>query len=145
MAYKLSDKQEREILQKLVEGATYTSLAKEYGVSPQTIANIKKRHAEFGNKLKQKKEENSKSILDHMDSMKGDVCKLLDTMLDYMNDKAKLEKATVNQIATAFGIVVDKFTTREQPTPDHTAANNLLEALAGNVKKEAFDEVSDLQ
>ena len=90
--------------------------------------------------LAQKKEENTKSILDHMDEMKGDVCKLLDTMLDYMNDKAKLEKATLNQIATAFGIVIDKFTTREQPKQDNSAKNNLLEALAGIAKPERFDD-----
>ncbi len=140
MVRKLSDEQEAEILVKLTNGASQSALAREYNVSRTTIANIMKRKQDTWQYLAQKKEENTKSILDHMDEMKGDVCKLLDTMLDYMNDKAKLEKATLNQIATAFGIVIDKFTTREQPKQDNSAKNNLLEALAGIAKPERFDD-----
>lgn len=143
---KLSDLQKQEVIMKLVNGATYAELAKEYSVSSTTIFNIKKNNPDYEKSVIHKKEENSKSILDHMDEIKGDVCNLLDTMLECMKDKARLEKATLSQIATAFGIIVDKFTQREQPTPDSTAANNLLEALSGvNVSKGAFDEVSEIQ
>ena len=66
-----------------------------------------------------------------MDGLKGNVCNLLDQMLSFMSDEEKLNKATLSQVATAFGIIVDKFTQREQPTHNNGAKNNLLEALAG--------------
>ena len=146
MARKLSEKQEAEIIMKLTDGATQTSLANEYGVDRKTISNIKNRHPEYTQKVAQKKEENVKSILDFMDSIKGDVCELLSMMLEYMSDKEKLEKASLNQIATAFGIVVDKFTATEQAAPKDNGENNLLEAIAGCVREDDFiDDVSDIQ
>lgn len=146
MAGKLNDRQRAEIVMKLVNGASQTSLAKEYGVSRPTIKKVLDSNPETLQKVAQKKEENVKSILDFMDTMKGDACKMLRAIIECMNDPEVMKKATFSQLATGFGIIVDKFTQREQPTPDSTAANNLLEALAGvNVSKGAFDEVSDLQ
>ena len=145
MAYKLSEQQEDEVVMKLAEGLSYSALAKEYGVTPPTIANIKKRHPEILQIFTQKKEENIKSFLDHMDSKKKEACFAFDKLLTALSDDVKVEKATLGQVATALGVLIDKFTAREQPTPDSTAANNLLEALTGEVKGEAFDEISELQ
>ena len=131
---------------KLANGASYTTLAKEYDVARSTIANIKKRHAEFEQICTQKKEENVKSILDFMDNMKGDVCGLLYAIIERMNDPLVMEKATFSQLATGFGIIVDKFTATEQAAPKDNGENNLLEAIAGCVREDDFiDDVSDIQ
>ena len=45
-----------------------------------------------------------------MDSKKDAVCELIDLYLDELASPAKTEKATLAQIATALGIVIDKFT-----------------------------------
>lgn len=140
MARRFTDKQELEIIERLTNGDSMTAVAKRYGVSRQTIANVRNRHSEFSATLTHKKEENAKSILDHMDSMKDDVCNLLDTMLRFMSDEEKLSKATLSQVSTAFGILVDKFTAREQPTKNNDAKNNLLEAIAGIAKPEGLDD-----
>ena len=139
MARIFTEKQELEIIERLTNGETMTAVADSYGVARQTIANVRNRHSEFSAALTRKKEENAKSILDHMDGLKGNVCNLLDRMLDFMSDDEKLSKATLSQVATAFGIIVDKFTAREQPSQNNGAKNNLLEALAG--MKRSDDEV----
>lgn len=140
MAYKLTEEQETEVVMKLAEGASYASLAKEYGVTPPTISNIKKRHPEFLQIFTQKKEENIKSFLDHMEDRKEEAFISFDKLLHALSNDAKIEKATLSQVATALGIIVDKFTAREQPKQDNSAKNNLLEALAGIAKPERFDD-----
>ena len=45
-----------------------------------------------------------------MDTKKDAVCELIDLYLGELVSPAKTEKATLAQIATALGIVIDKFT-----------------------------------
>lgn len=138
---KFTDEQELIILGRLACGASTVQLAKEYGVARQTIASVKDRHPDFSANLTLKKEELAKSILDYMDSLKGVACDILDSLLAAMSDEEKINRASLSQIATALGILIDKFTKYEQPKTDDTAANNLLEAIAGVVKESDFDEV----
>jgi len=125
---------------RLACGESTVALAKEYGVARQTIANIPSRHSEFSAKLTLKKEELAKSILEEMDNLKPKACEIFDSLLDAMSDEKKIEQASLNQIATAFGILVDKFTKNEKPKADSSARNNLLEALVGIVRPEDFNE-----
>lgn len=142
MNRKFTDEQEYIIMGRLACGESTVTLAKEFGVARQTIASIPKRHSEFSAKLTLKKEELQTSILEEMEALKPKACEVFDLLLDAMTDEEKLARANISQIATAFGIIVDKFTKNEKPAPDSTAANNLLEALKGiAVKYDSFDEL----
>lgn len=79
-----------------------------------------------------KKEENSADILAYMESKKTVVCGLIDTYLQAMTDKAKIDKATVNQLSTALGTVIDKFTMTKGI---NDGVEDKVEELFGEIKK----------
>ena len=110
MAARLTDKQKKKIIADYVELGIYNAVAKIHGVSRQTVKNIVSTDAEIGQKLQQKKEQNTADILSHMESQKADVIKVLDEYITAMRDPVKIKRAGVVQLATALGIVIDKYT-----------------------------------
>lgn len=126
---KLSDRQRKRIIAEYFEGASARSLAKKYKVSESAIRYTLKRDPKFAENCAHKKEENVASILAHMDARKQNVCALIDKLSDAIGDPEKIEKATVSQLATAMGILIDKYTANEQFKSSAVSENNLLEAL----------------
>ncbi|RJV96805.1 helix-turn-helix domain-containing protein [Subdoligranulum sp. AF14-43] len=110
MAARLTDKQKKKIIADYVELGSYNAVAKIHGVSRQTVKNIVSTDAEIRQKLQQKKEQNTADILSHMESQKADVIKVLDEYITAMRDPVKIKRAGVVQLATALGIVIDKYT-----------------------------------
>lgn len=110
MAARLTDKQKKKIIADYVELGSYNAVAKIHGVSRQTVKNIVSTDAGIGQKLQQKKEQNTADILSHMESQKADVIKVLDKYITAMRDPVKIKRAGVVQLATALGIVIDKYT-----------------------------------
>ena len=110
MAARLTDKQKKKIIADYVELGSYNAVAKIHGVSRQTVKNIVSTDAEIGQKLQQKKEQNTADILSHLESQKADVIKVLDEYITAMRDPMKIKRAGVVQLATALGIVIDKYT-----------------------------------
>ena len=62
------------------------------------------------NLLEQKKEEDFADVIKYMDSKKDIVCGIIGTYLSVLTDAKKIEKASLQQIATSLGIIIDKFT-----------------------------------
>lgn len=110
MAKHLTDKQKKRIIADYVELGSYNAVAKKYGVSRQTIKNVVDADKETGQKLQDKKAQNTLDMLAYMDSKKTEAQGIIDLYLKALVDPKKLEKAPLNQIATSLGIVVDKFT-----------------------------------
>lgn len=142
---KLTDKQKKKIIAESVNGSSMTALAKKYGVSTATIHRVVHGDEKLKEKVEQKKAENTVSILAFMDSKKNDVCGLIDKLLAAMCDEDKLAAATVNQLATAMGIVIDKYTARETPQSSGAKKNNLLEALAACREGVDFSAIPELR
>ena len=142
---KLTDKQRKKIIAESVNGSSIRALAARYGVSTTTIQRVLKSDTTLTQKVAQKKAENTASILAFMDSKKNDVCGLIDKLLAAMGDEDKLAAATVNQLATAMGIVIDKYTARETPQSSGAKKNNLLEALAACREGVDFSAIPELQ
>ena len=72
--------------------------------------------------VRTKKEQNTADMLAYMDSRKEQAQGIIDKYLEKLADPHKLENATISQIATAMGIVVDKFmdnTKRRKCTRSH--------------------------
>ena len=107
---KLTDRQKKEIIAAYVECKNYSAVAKEYGVSRPTVKKLVESDPETAKLLDDKNEQNVRDILAHMDSKREKVCQFIDKYLDLLMDDEKLANATVNQLSTAFGTVIDKFT-----------------------------------
>lgn len=110
MAKRLTDKEKKKIIADYVECQNYSAVARKYKVSVNTVKNIISSSDEFARKCKQKKDENSKDMLDYMDTKKQDAMTFIDLALSEMMKKEKLERSSVQALATSIGIVVDKFT-----------------------------------
>ena len=110
MAARLTDKQKKKIVADYLELGSYNAAAKKNGVSNHTVKRIVLETPEISKKVQQKKAQNTADILSHMESQKDEVIKVLDEYLAAMRDPAKIKRAGVVQLATALGIVIDKYT-----------------------------------
>lgn len=110
MAARLTDKQKKKIVADYLELGSYNATARKNGVSNHTVKRIVLETPEISKKVQQKKEQNTADILSHMESQKDEVIKVLDEYLAAMRDPAKIRRAGVVQLATALGIVIDKYT-----------------------------------
>ena len=142
---KLSDRQRKKIIAEFVNGSSMTTLAKKYDVSTATIHRVVHSDEKVKEKVEHKKEENTKSVLEYMDSKKDSVCELIDKLLEAMNDPEKIAATSLSQLATTMGIVIDKYTANETIRPDVRASNNLFDAIRGCAKEAAFNDIPELQ
>lgn len=110
---KLTDKQTKEIIAERAEGMSFRTLARKYNVSANTIKNCCTENEDFVQICTQKKEENAQSVLEHMDKKKDIACRIIDECLNEMTDADRLKAASLKEIATVMGIVIDKFTKTE--------------------------------
>lgn len=142
---KLTDKQRKRIIAEYVEGGTsQRKLAEKYHVSPYLIRSILSEDKNLTQKISHKKEENTQSVLAFMDSKKQTVCDLIDKLLAAMGDEDKIAATPLNQLATAMGIVIDKYTAGETPKTADTAANNLFEAVEA-IGEEDLNGIPEVQ
>ncbi len=141
---KLTDKQRKKIVAESVSGSSMTALAKKYGVSTATIHRVVHGDEKLKEKVEQKKAENTQSVLAFMDSKKQTVCDLIDKLLAAMSDEDKIAATPLNQLATAMGIVIDKYTAGETPKTADTAANNLFEAIEA-IGEEDLNGIPEVQ
>lgn len=142
---KLTDKQKKKIIAESVNGSSMTALAKKYGVSTATIHRVVHGDEKLKEKVEHKKAENTVSILAFMDSKKNDVCGLIDKLLAAMGDEDKLAAATVNQLATAMGIVIDKYTANEAIKSSDAKETNFFEAIHAAGKEVDLSAIPELQ
>lgn len=161
MAARLTDEQKKKIIADYVESGSYRATAKKFKISDNTVKKICNENAQIAQKCAQKKEQNTADMLAYMDSRKEQAKGIIDSYLEALADPEKLEKTPIQQIATAMGIVVDKFVT--QPTesrlkerkleiellkiesqmkdsaPEEDAEDNFLDALNASAR-EVWDE-----
>lgn len=109
MASKLTDKQKKEIIADYAESGSYRATAKKYGVSAMTVKRICEKDVTTLQKVTQKKEQNTADILDYMESRKEQAKDVLDAYIEALKKPEKIEMAKLSEIATAMGIVIDKF------------------------------------
>lgn len=75
----------------------------------------------------QKKEENTRDMLEYMDAKKQDAMKFVDLAMQEMMTDKKLQRASVQALATSIGIIIDKFTATSQPKQE---VHPMIEAIA---------------
>lgn len=109
-AQRLTDKQKKKIIADYVQLQSYRAAARQNGVSDATVRKIVKGDPESSQKCALKKEENAQNMLSYMDSKKERVQEIIDVYLGVLTDPEKLEGATLQQITTALGTLIDKWT-----------------------------------
>lgn len=109
-AQRLTDKQKKKIIADYVQCQNYRAVAKQNGVSPNTVRKIVASSPDTEQKCTIKKEQNTQDMLSYMDSKKERVQEIIDVYLGVLTDPEKLEGATLQQITTALGTLIDKWT-----------------------------------
>lgn len=110
MAARLTDRQKKKILADYVQLGSYNATAKVNGCSLNTVKKFVQENADIAELCNQKKEENTADILAYMEGQKDVVCEIIGKGLAVLNDPEKLAEATPNQITTALGTLIDKWT-----------------------------------
>ena len=115
---KLTDKQRKMIMAERASGSTLQRLAEKYHVSITTIRRTLAADPETAKMVQEKKEENRQDMLAFMDAQTANAQRLLSRIMSALDDPEKLADASPRDLATVFGIVVDKFTqTAQQKDP----------------------------
>jgi len=109
MAKHLTDKQIKKIIARYIECGNYSQVAREFNVSVTTVKNHVNSDKKTAKKFKEKKEQNTKDMLAFLESQSDNAQNFVAMALEAIQDPAKLQKASIQTIATAMGIVIDKF------------------------------------
>ena len=127
MAARLTDKQKKKIIADYVITNSYNAAAKMNGVSWETAKRVVSETEDIEKILDQKKEENTADILTYMENQKTAVCEIIGIYLTALKDPEKVEQATLNQITTALGTLVDKWAmVNGTGTNEQTNSHNAL-------------------
>ena len=133
MAARLTDKQKKKIVADYLELGSYNAVSKIHGISRQTVKNVVLSSTDIGQKLQQKKDENTTDILAYMESRRGVVCEIIEKGLAALNDPDKLKEASPSQITTALGTLIDKWAPKGTATggQDSREDDPITQALRG--------------
>ena len=109
---KLTDKQKKKIIADYIENQNFSETARINGVNKSTV----KRLIDSGydkdvqQKATQKKEENTKDILEYMDSKVEDQKEIIDLTMQALKEKLSNPDIlmSIKDIATVYGVIVDK-------------------------------------
>lgn len=84
--------------------------AKMNHVCKSTVSRLIKKDTEAVELATRKKEQNSLDMLTYMEQAQEKVENIVDIYLDALTDKEKIENASLQQVATSLGILIDKWT-----------------------------------
>ena len=117
----------------------YSEVGRKYGLAPNTIKSLVKKDPAAAKLCEQKAQEQSLDAVEYLSARGEKITSLLDKMIDAMEVKVdNLDMFTnLKDIATAFGIVVDKaFKAAEiKAAANQTAKNGMLETIIEAVKR----------
>lgn len=109
---KLTDKQKKKIIADYVETQNFSETARMNGISDKTVKRIvdNMNNIDVVEKVEQKKQENTQSTIEYMQTQHESKKRILDKILKAIEEKAdNIDKFTnIKDLATAYGIILDK-------------------------------------
>ena len=107
---KLTDKQKKKIIADYVDNGNYSETARINNTTDTTVRTIIKDNKDMTlEKMEQKKQQNTKDILEYMEATKEKRQKVINLCLEKMEERLnKDELMNIRDIATAYGVLVDK-------------------------------------
>ena len=107
---KLTDKQKKKIIADYVENQNYSETARMNNVADVRVKDIVMKDKTALKKLEQKKQENTQTTIEYMQTQHETKKRILDKILKAIESKADdLDMFTnIKDLATAYGIILDK-------------------------------------
>nr|DAG25391.1 MAG TPA: helix-turn-helix domain protein [Bacteriophage sp.] len=130
MGAKLTDRQKKKIIADYVQLHNYRKTAKLNNVAESTVRKVVSTNPVCADLCALKKEQNTQDMLSYLDSKRGEAQGLLGLYLQAMADPDKIAEATLPQLSTAFGTIVDKFAMLGDQSGIEAPGDGLLEALS---------------
>lgn len=130
MAARLSDGKKKMVIADFAETGCYSETARRFGINESTVRRLCRKEPEIMKKAEEKRDQNTLDMLEYMDSRKVQAQSVIDKCLEALDDEEKLKGASLSQIATALGIVVDKFT---KSTPAGESTLNKLDEVLNEI------------
>ena len=136
VAARLTDKQKKKIIAEYVSGQSMRALARKYNIAPSTIKRVIDRDPKTKQEATDKKRQNTKEMLEYFTEQKGKAQQLLSSIIEALSDPDKLARANVRDLATAYGIIADKFLQTAPRESDELLqkAKEILGAYDGAIK-----------
>ena len=79
--------------------------------------------------MRKKKQKNLRL---HIEELQGKLCDVVDMYLSELSSREKLENAPINQIASALGVLIEKFTKNSADSGDNGMLEELISGLKNN-------------
>ena len=111
---KFTDRQKKNIVKAYVECQNFSAVARKYHCSETTIRRIVGKNPDVAEMVEEEKRENSKKVREHMKEQAKDICEALDLFVAALKSEKKLESASIRDIAISLGILIDKYTDKEE-------------------------------
>ena len=73
-----------------------------------------------------------KNLRAYMEELQGKLCDIVDMYLNELSCREKLENAPINQIASALGVLIEKFTKNAPDDVDNGMLEELISGLKNN-------------
>lgn len=130
---KLTDKQKKKIIADYVETQNYSEVARMNGISDKTVKRIIDSVPDVVEKVELKKQENTQSTIEYMQTQHESKKRILDKILKAIEEKAdNVDMFTnIKDLATAYGIILDK-------------ELKFMEMQRGNANNEELNKVREL-
>lgn len=143
-AKRLTDRQKKKIVADYVQLQSYARTAKLNDVAESTVRKIVKDNPKCADLCALKKEQNTQDMLSYLDSKREEAQDLLGLYLKAMADTNKIAEATLPQLSTAFGTIVDKFAMLGDQNSIEVPDDGLVEALSAAADLSPPDDVEML-
>lgn len=143
-AKRLTDRQKKKIIADYVQLQSYARTAKLNDVAESTVRKIVKDNPKCADLCALKKEQNTQDMLSYLGSKRGEAQDLLGMYLQAMADPDKIAEATLPQLSTAFGTIVDKFAMLGDQNSIEIPDDGLVEALNAAADLSPPDDVEML-
>ena len=105
---KLTDKQKKEIIADYVECQNYAETGRKFNISDEYVRKLVKNNKDSWQLLAQKKEENTRTVLEEMEKMTDKKINILKLAMSEMERLLIDKKVTPNSLATIYGVLLDK-------------------------------------
>lgn len=133
MRKRLTDQEIKTIIARYLEGKSMRSLARRFDMAPSTVKQAIDRSVDIVELARCKQEENTVEMLEFMGDRRAKAQSFIDLCLESLQDGEKLEKASLQQIATSLAIIVDKFTVPQRS--EEATQDDRLQQIAEQLQK----------
>lgn len=99
----------KRVVADFVQLQNYAAVGRMHRISPNTVKRYVKEFGGLAEECSLKKEQNSADVLRYMQNCNDKVKVVIAACLEALSDPIKIQKAPLRDIATAMGIVIDKF------------------------------------